>query len=95
MYSLHNLATEDYFPILVSLTFTLVTNNIQCVTIPIINDPIIESDEIFFLQSIDTNLTQTIPQTVMVTIVNDDGKLRHNNYFRAILIIMPLIIISS
>ena len=57
------------------LTFALVTNNTQCVTIPILNDPVIEDDEVFFLQSIDiTNLTETTPQTVMITIVDDDGK---------------------
>ena len=73
--SFYNAANEDYIPISVTLIFALVTNNTNCVTIPILNDPIVESDEVFFLQSTDTNLTETIPQTVMITIVNDDGKL--------------------
>ena len=73
--SFYNAANEDYIPISVTLIFALVTNNTNCVTIPILNDPIVESDEVFFLQSIDTNLTETIPQTVMITIVNDDSKL--------------------
>lgn len=53
----------------------LVTNNTQCVNIPILDDTVIEDDEEFFLQSIDSNLTETNPQTVTITIVNDDGKI--------------------
>ena len=53
----------------------LVTNNTQCVNIPILDDIVIEDDEEFFLQSIDSNLTETNPQTVTITIVNDDGKI--------------------
>lgn len=69
-------ANEDYIPISEILTFALVTNNTQCVTISILNDFVIEDDEVFFLQSIDiTNLTETTPQTVMITIVDDDGKI--------------------
>ena len=64
----------DYIPISENLTFALVTNNTQCVTIPILNDPFIEDDEVFFLQSVDTSLTETIPQSVTITITNDDSK---------------------
>ena len=68
-------ANEDYIPISEILTFALLTNNVQCVIIPILNDPFVEDDEVFFLQSFDiTNLTETTPQTVMITIVDDDGK---------------------
>lgn len=66
-------ANVDYIPILENLTFALVTNNTQCVSIPILNDPFIEDDEVFFLQSIDTNLTETTPQTVTITITNDNS----------------------
>lgn len=67
-------ANEDYIPISEILAFALVTNYTQCVTIPILNDLVIEGEEVFFLQSIDiTNQTETTPQSVMITIVDDDG----------------------
>ena len=63
----------DYIPISVTLTFALITNDTQCVNIPIVNDPVVENDEVFFLLAIDANLTDTSPQSVMITITNDDG----------------------
>lgn len=73
-YLLSIAATEDFIPISEILTFKLVTSNTQCVNISILNDLIIESDEEFFLQTIDTNLTETTPQTVAITIIDDDGE---------------------
>lgn len=65
---------EDYIPISEILTFALVTNDTQCVTITILNDFVIEDEEVFLLQSTDiTSLTETTPKTVMIVIVDDDG----------------------
>ena len=66
-------ANMDYIPFSVTLTFALITDDTQCVNIMIVDDPIIENDEVFFLRAIDTNLTETSPQNVMITITNDDG----------------------
>ena len=63
----------DYIPISATLTFALITNDTQCVNILIINDAVVENNETFFLQAMDTNLTETSPQSVMITITNDDG----------------------
>ena len=41
--------------------------------IPVLNDPFVENDEVFFLQSINTNLTEITPQSVTITITNDDS----------------------
>ena len=68
-------ANVDYIPISEILTFALVTNYTQCVSISILDDPFVENEEAFFLQSINSNLTETTPQTVMITIVDDDGKI--------------------
>jgi hypothetical protein len=51
----------------------LVTRKTQCVVIPILDDLFVENDEIFFLQSINANQTETIPQSVTITITNDDS----------------------
>ena len=66
---------EDYIPISEVLTFALVTNETQCVVIPVLNDPFVEEDEAFLLQSISTNLTEIIPQSVTITITNDDSNI--------------------
>ena len=52
-------------------------------TISILNDIVIEDEEEFFLQSVDiTNLTETTPQTVMIMIVDDDGKDNYDKHDR-------------
>ena len=66
---------EDYIPLSRSLTFTLVSNSTSCVGISLIDDAVLESDETFILESVNTSLVTAIPQTVIITIVNDDCKL--------------------
>ena len=68
-------ANEDYIPISEILTFALVTNETQCVVIPVLNDPFVEEDEVFLLQSINANLTEITPQSVTITITNDDSNI--------------------
>ena len=66
---------EDFTPILTTLDFLLVTNNTQCVSIPILDDSILENDEVFALQGLNSTLIISIPPIVQITIEDNDSKL--------------------
>ena len=66
---------EDYIPVSRSLTFALVSNSSSCVDISLIDDAVLENDETFTLESVNTSLVTAIPPAVTITIVNDDCKL--------------------
>ena len=69
-----NLDDEDYIPISEILSFAVVTGDRQCINISVINDTVLEDDEVFLIQSINTSLITPIPSTVPVVVLNDDGK---------------------
>ena len=50
------------------------SNNTQCVDIPLINDTILESEEVFLLESVSTAQVTAIPPTVNITIQDDDSE---------------------
>ncbi len=58
-----------------SLTFVLVSNSTSCVYISIVDDAVLENDETFFLESMNSSLVTAIPPIVTITILNDDCKL--------------------
>ena len=66
---------EDFIPISSTLDFLLVTNDTQCVFVPILDDPILENDEVFALQGLNSTLITSIPPIVPITIEDDDSKL--------------------
>ena len=65
---------SDYTTVTAQLTF-LATIALQCSSIPIVDDTILENDEVFSVQlstlDPDVNLT---PSTATVTIENDDSE---------------------
>ena len=58
-----------------NLTFALVSNFSSCVDISLVDDAILENDEAFLLESMNTSLVTAIPPAVTITIVNDDCEL--------------------
>ena len=63
---------EDYIPFTQNLTFALVSNFSSCIGISVVNDAVLENDETFFLESMNTSLVTAIPPSVTITILNDD-----------------------
>ena len=51
------------------------SNFSSCVDISLIDDAVLENDEAFLLESVNTSLVTAIPPAVTITIVNDDCKL--------------------
>ena len=57
-----------------NLNFALVTNDVQCITIQIIDDSILEEEETFFLETLNNNsLISAVPTVVLITIRDNDG----------------------
>ena len=69
-----NIENEDYFPIMEELSFMVVTGNRQCINVSVIDDTILENDDVFLIEAIDTTLVTPIQSSVKVTIANDDSK---------------------
>lgn len=56
------------------LSFMVVTGNRQCININVIDDAILENNDIFLIEAINTSLITPMQSSVKVTIANDDGK---------------------
>ena len=71
------LAPQDYSSTLTSVVFSPGGPSQMCVSIPIMNDDIFETEEIFtvILDNLD-GTTPTDPSTASIVIVDDDGKLQ-------------------
>ena len=50
------------------------TGNRQCINVSVIDDTILESDDVFLIEAINTSLITLTQSTVEVTIANDDCK---------------------
>ena len=66
---------EDYIPFTQNLTFAVVSNFSSCVSIFLVDDAVLENDEAFLLESVNTSLVTAIPPTVTISITNDDCEL--------------------
>ena len=51
------------------------SNFSSCVDISIIDDAVLENDETFFLESVNSSLITAVPPTVVFAIINDDCEL--------------------
>ena len=72
-----NAENEDYIPLNTTLTFALVTNDTRCITLSIVADFVLENDEAFFLQTMNSSLVTSIPPEVTITIQDNDSKYNH------------------
>ena len=69
-----NTENEDYTPISEDLSFMVITGNRQCINISVVDDTVLENDEAFLIEAINTSLVVPIQPFVQVTILNDDCK---------------------
>ena len=56
------------------LSFTVVTGNRQCINIIVVDDTVLENDDVFFIEAINTSVITPVQSSVKVTISNDDSK---------------------
>lgn len=74
------------------------TNNTQCVFVPILDDSVLENDEVFVLQGLNSTLITSIPPIVPITIEDDDSKLYAIRLSTHIVILMlsffPVVIVG-
>ena len=56
------------------LSFLVITGYRQCINVSMIDDTILESDDVFLIEAINTSLVTLTQSTVEVTIANDDCK---------------------
>ena len=64
---------EDYILTSQVLDFEITTNFTQCVTVTIIDDTVLEMDEVFYLQSMNSSLAVVTPSAIPIHILNDDS----------------------
>lgn len=62
------------------LSFVVVTGNRQCINISVIDDTILENDDAFLIEAINTSLITPIQSSIKVMIANDDSKRFDHNY---------------
>ena len=72
MFSCISAAGEDYITTSGQFTFTALTPQPQCITIPIINDFVFEQTETFSVTLQQSLSVGVISQTAIVTIFDDD-----------------------
>ena len=57
------------------------SNSTSCIDISLIDDSVLENDEAFLLESVNSSLVTAIPPAVTIIIVNDDCKLYYDETF--------------
>ena len=88
--SLCSIENEDYLPFVEELSFIVVTDNRQCVNITVVDDTVLENDDVFLIEAINTSVVTPAQSSVRVTIINDDSKCI--DYIKTVLSLLAIII---